>query len=355
MSLQGSAQLLRTAQELLRTHLRQVYHHLDNPEVQEVMINSPTNIWLERNGEYERLDIEISAAALSSAITILGNLNRRDITQVMDCRLPGLRIAATLPPVAVHGPSMSIRRHSARSFTLDDYLASGALDPRRNIEQQVLASDSERPSDEAVAAGREGLAAFLAWMVRARVNYMITGSTSSGKTALLNALATLIPAADRVVTIEDTAELQIQVPNWVSFEANAASGIAIRDLVRHTLRYRPNRILVGEIRGAEAFDMVDAYNTGHPGSSVSFHSDSAELGLSRLENMVRMAPEATNWPLADLRRQIAATFRFVVHASNVRGHRGPTEVIEILSAHEGGYRTRSLFKKQFSFSQRASS
>lgn len=354
MSLQGSAQLLKTAHELLQTHLRQVYHHLHNPEVQEVMINSPTNIWLERNGEYERLDIEISVAALSSAITILGNLNRKNITQVMDCRLPGLRIAATLPPVAVHGPSMSIRRHSARSFTLDDYLASGALDPQRTI-KLALASSGERPNDEDVAAGRDGLARFLAWMVQARVNYMITGSTSSGKTALLNALATLIPATDRVVTIEDTAELQIQVPNWVSFEANAASGIAIRDLVRHTLRYRPNRILVGEIRGAEAFDMVDAYNTGHPGSAVSFHSDSAELGLSRLENMVRMAPEASNWPLADLRRQIAATFRFVVHASNVRGHRGPTEVIEILGAHDAGYHTRSLFKKQFHFTQQASS
>ena len=134
MSLQGSAQLLSTAQELLQTHLRQVYHHLQSPDVQEVMINSPKNIWLERNGEYERLDVEISSAALSSAITILGNLNRKNITQVMDCRLPGLRIAATLPPVSVHGPSMSIRRHSARNFTLDDYLSSGALDPRRVVE-----------------------------------------------------------------------------------------------------------------------------------------------------------------------------------------------------------------------------
>ena len=352
MSLQGSAQLLSTAQELLQTHLRQVYHHLQSPDVQEVMINSPKNIWLERNGEYERLDVEISSAALSSAITILGNLNRKNITQVMDCRLPGLRIAATLPPVSVHGPSMSIRRHSARNFTLDDYLSSGALDPRRVVEV-AMASDAERPSDELVRSGRQGLIGVLKWMVLARVNYAITGSTSSGKTALLNALAAFIPASNRVVTIEDTAELRLQVPNWVSFEANAASGIAIRDLVRHTLRYRPNRILVGEIRGAEAFDMVDAYNTGHPGSAVSFHSDSAELGLSRLENMVRMAPEASNWPLSDLRRQIASTFRFVVHASNVMGHRGPTEVIEILGAHEGGYHTKTLFKKHFTFTQPA--
>ncbi len=343
-SLTGSKQLLERAESLLRSHLGSVYEYLNDSAVQEVMVNSPSNIWLERHGQYEQLDLKVSQESLRAAITVLANLNGKSTTLLLDCRLPGLRVAATLPPVSAAGPSLSIRRHSSRNFTLDDYLQAGSLDQVVSVR---LGKAGERPPDEEVASGGAGLVKFMDWMVKSRANYIISGSTSSGKTALLNALAACIPDTDRVITIEDTAELRILAPNHVAFEANPAYGIQIRDLVRHTLRYRPNRILVGEIRGAEAFDMLDAYNTGHPGSAVSFHSDTAQLALSRLENMIRMAPEASNWPLDDLRRQIATTFRFVLHASNVGGKRGPVEVIELLGVKAGGYDTRSLFKKQF--------
>jgi len=340
----GSRALMDRADSVLRSHLGQVYGHLEDPRVQEVMVNRPDSIWIERDGEYQPLELRLSADALVSAITVLCNINNKGTTLLVDCRLPGLRVAASLPPVSAAGPSMSIRRHSARTFTLADYLKAGSFNP---VNQLGAAAAAQRPADVLIAAGGEGLVSFLAWMVRTRQNFIVSGSTSSGKTAFLNSLGQLIPDSERVVTIEDTVELQLAVPNRVAFEANAGAGVQIRDLVRHTLRYRPNRIWVGEIRGAEAFDMLDAYNTGHPGSAVSFHSDSPQLSLFRLENMVRMAPEAANWPLTDLRRQIASTFRYVLHASNVAGRRGPVEVMELVDATESGYQTRSLFKKTF--------
>lgn len=340
--------LLQKSMELLRDNLSQVYGYLNDPTVQEVMINDPDNIFIERQGQYERLELSIDEDILASAITLIANINKKDVKEVLDCRLPGLRVAATLPPIAVHGPSLSIRRHASRVFELQDYESSGAFDARQVIHLPSSGS-LMRPSAEEVAAGAQGVSKFLRWMVNARVNFIVSGSTSSGKTALLNSAAALIAPVDRVITIEDTAELQLPVPNWVSFESNSAYGVSIRDLVRHTLRCRPNRIWVGEIRGAEAFDMLDAYTTGHAGSAVSFHSDSASASLYRLENMVRMAPEAANWPLADLRRQISSVFRFVLHASNVHGRRGPTEIIEVLPCENGEYRTNTLFKKEFEF------
>jgi pilus assembly protein CpaF len=331
------------ASTILRQHLDKLYRYLEDPSIQEVMINSPENIYIEREGRYEKLDLEMSANSLINAITLLGNINDKSgKTLVLDCRLPGLRIAAALPPVSYAGPSMSIRRHSGKVFDTAYYVKSGAFSP--TVEVQML-GHSNRPSNESVAAGNDGLRVFLEWMASSQNNFIVSGSTSSGKTALLNALAAHIPMDVRVLTIEDTAELQMKVDNWLRLESNPAHGVDTRMLVRHGMRSRPNRIWIGEIRGAEAFDMLDAYNTGHPGSAVSFHSDSASMALARLENMVRMAPEAANWPLEDLRRQIAATFKFVLHASNLGGRRGPSEVMEILGVENGRYVTKSLFKK----------
>jgi pilus assembly protein CpaF len=338
----ASKQLQQHAEALLNQHLAPLREYLSDPMVQEVMINSPTSIWVERAGKTERVDLQIADDVLRTAIVVLANMNDKPSTVILDSRLPGLRLAATLPPVATAGPSLCIRRHSARAFTMDDYEEQGAFATTVASSQHA---GTNRPSDDEIAKGGKGLRNFLEWLARSRKNFVVTGSTSSGKTALLNAMAAFIPDDERVLTIEDTAELKIRVPNHVSFESNASYGVDIRALVRHALRYRPNRIWVGEIRGAEAYDMLDAYNTGHPGSTVTFHSDSAEMALARLENMVRMASEAANWPLEDLRRQIASTFTYVIHAANLAGHRGPAEVIEILGAENGRYQTRSLFKK----------
>lgn len=187
---------------------------------------------------------------------------------------------------------------------------------------------------------------FFQWVVERRHNIVLSGSTSAGKTTLLNALLDLVPCSDRVITVEDTAELRLNVPNHVALEANQALGISVRDLVRLSLRCRPDRIVLGEVRGAEAFDLLDALNTGHPGSQVSLHADSSAMALPRLESMLRMAPETQNWPLHDLRRQIASTFRFVVHAQRVGPSRGPREIREILGVDaNGSYQTRLLFSK----------
>lgn len=330
------------AERVVALDLQQVRSFLDDPECQEVMINSPKVVFVERQGRFERVDVSFSAAALESAITTLCNINSKSKQMVLDCRLPGLRIAATLPPIAVHGPSMSIRRHSSRLFTLEDYLAQGAFRPSA----PGRAADGGQDLQD-LAAGDLAVPKFLRWLVRSRVNFLVTGSTSSGKTAFLNCLAQFLPDEQRIVTIEDTSELQIRVPNWLAFEANTAHGIDVRMLVRHALRNRPHRIWVGEGRGAEFYDILDAYNTGHPGSTVTFHSDSAGMALARLENMVRMAPEAANWPLADLRRQIAGTFRFVIHCSNEAGIRGPSEILAVDGVADGQYITRSLFRRAF--------
>jgi pilus assembly protein CpaF len=184
--LMSSHNLLVRSNDILRQKLSSIYSYLEDKDVQEVMVNSPKDIWIERNGKYERLNIAIAPADLESAITVLSNINGKGtggFNPVLDCRLPGLRIAATLWPIAVDGASMSIRKHSEQVFTLDSYLQQGALDPLVKVID--LTPAELRPDDAAIAQGREGLAQFLRWMVRARVNFIVSGSTSSGKTALL--------------------------------------------------------------------------------------------------------------------------------------------------------------------------
>lgn len=345
--LDGSKAMLAHCERVLRGDLGSLYQYFDDPSVQEIMINGPENIWIERAGQFERLELSIQSSTLISAITTVANINTKSSTKspLLDATLPGLRVAATMPPVATSGASMCIRRHSSQVRKLDTYVEQGAFDPVWRFDSAKTQKIVERPSDESIAQGGQAIADLFRWIVSTRQNLAVTGATSAGKTSLLNAIAQEIPATDRVATIEDTAELQISVPNHIGFEANPTYGVDIRSLVKHTLRYRPHRIFVGEVRGGEAFDMLDAYNTGHPGSAVSFHSDSAESGLYRLENMVRMAPEASGWPLADLRRQIALTFPFVVHAGVLHGWRALNEVIEVIGATEDGYHTKSLFKR----------
>ncbi|MDI9333767.1 MAG: ATPase, T2SS/T4P/T4SS family [Cytophagales bacterium] len=348
---QGAAALEQhMSQVILPAQLGDLYRYFDLPDVQEIMINDPTNIWIEKSGLYQKLDMKLDASRVTGVITTIANLNQTGNggeSKLLNCRLPGLRIAAALAPISHLGPSMSIRRHSARVFDLDHYVASGAFDahwPQPKDGRKLVTLS--RPERSDIAKGGVALKEMFQHLIYEHYNQMLCGSTSSGKTTLLNAMAREIPHSDRLLTIEEPHELQIIVPNWVGFEANASLGVNTRDLVKHALRYRPNRIMVGEVRGAEAFDVLDAYNTGHPGSGFSMHSDSALMGLYRFENMVRMAPEASNWPLHDLRRQIAATFPYVIHAATVDGARGPSELIQVMGINERGeYEIESLFKK----------
>ncbi len=338
-----SRALEEQAIRVARAHLAPLVPLMEDPAVNEIMVNRADDIWVERLGVVTRTDITLTETVVRAAIKSLAASCHKDEALVIDLRMPGLRIAAALPPVAIKGACMSIRKHARRLMMLSDYMAQGAFDPTWPADG---AAPVDRPLDTGVARGGVALMQFLCWAVESRQNVLLSGGTSSGKTMLLNALVAAMPADDRVITIEDTAELMVSAPNHVGFESNLDKGISTRDLIRLALRFRPDRILVGEVRGFEAFDLVDALNTGHSGGACSLHANSALMALARLENMVRMAPEAAGWPLSALRAQIAAVFRFVIQAARVGGARGPDEIIEVLGVEDGTYVTRSIFKKR---------
>lgn len=334
------------ALQMLREHLYDLLPYLDGDDVDELMLNNPSTLFIEERGAMRRIEgLRVSNDRIDAALNIIANLNDKDSTHIMDARLPGIRVAAAREPTSMHGNSICIRKHTKQSRTLHDYVTDGSFDV---IEQSQEQADETRRVEGLLRNLRHGgsvVEEFLDWVVATRQNLIVSGATSAGKTTLLNALGECIPDDERLVTIEDTGELRPRVPNFVSFETNPSLGINTRDLVRLSLRYRPNRIIVGEVRGPEAFDVMDALNTGHPGSQLTFHSDSSAMALPRLESMIRMAPEAQNWPLADLRRQVAGTFHFIVHAQRVGGRRGPQEIRQIISAEGGVYQTRLLFSK----------
>jgi|HigsolmetaAR206D_1030411.scaffolds.fasta_scaffold01222_7 Flp pilus assembly protein, ATPase CpaF len=330
------------ALRVFRTSLSVLSGVLDDPDVQEVMVNRPDEVWIERGGSMQRLSgIRIANAHVESAVRALASGNNKGLQPVLDCRMPGYRIAAALPPVAIQGAAICIRKHARSRRTLESYLSAGGFGPLPEDLRHDLAG--QRPPDEAVAQGGQALRDLLRWAVRARKNFIIAGSTGSGKTTFLNALLAEVPPDQRVLTIEDTAELQVTVPNCVGLEAAPDQGITIRSLVRLALRFRPDRIFVGEVRGAESYDLLDAMNTGHPGGGCSLHADSPLLALSRMESLVRMNPDTVNLPHQALRKQIASTFDFIVFCSRRGWRRGPEQVMEVLGADEHGYHVKTLF------------
>ena len=336
----------KKALDVLRGAMRPILPYLDDERVQEIMINQPDDIWVESLGSMRRVTETLQPIAVEMAIRALASSNDKKQTPIMDARLPGVRVAAVMYPIAIHGHAMSIRKHAARQLTLDDYVQSGAFSVMDVAEQQAwLAPQEQRPDADHVRQGADGLREFLLWAVASRQNLLISGGTSSGKTTLTNALLAVMPATHRVITIEDTAELKLNVPNRVSFEANRELDVDIRALVRVCLRFRPDRIVVGEIRGAEAYDLVDSLNTGHSGGVTTIHADTAESALDRLENLMRMSPEAANFPQAAMARQIAQTFRFVIQAANLGGKRGPVRVVEVLGYEAGRYQFREVFSR----------
>lgn len=333
---------------MLYNQLRPLRAYLDDPSVQEVMINSKDDIWVERDGRMYRVGEALSDSALLSAIKAIASINSKGATKIMDARLPGIRVAAVMDPIAVKGNAMSIRKHTQMKVVLEDYLASGALEVL-GIDQRPTERHA-RPAIEDVRAGGASVVDFLRWAMSAHKNVLISGATSSGKTTFMNALIAEVARPDvsredRIITIEDTAELKVDSPNHVSLEANAEHEITIRHLVKLALRMRPDRIIVGEIRGAEAYDLLDSLNTGHSGGFCTLHADSARMALTRLESMVRMHPDAANLPLESLRSQIASTFHFVIQAARRKGRRGPDEIIELLGVRDGEYQARTVFSR----------
>ncbi|MEW8978474.1 MAG: CpaF family protein [Symbiobacterium sp.] len=300
---------------------------IDDPEVTEILVNRHDDIWVERQGRLERVDglaFESDQAVRHLAERIAQPIRRRidERHPILDARLAdGSRVCATLSPPALDGCAIAIRKFNPRMLGWQALVENGTLTP------------------EAVD--------FLRRAVRARCNLLVTGSTSSGKTTVLGALSAFIPPEERVITIEDAAELQLQQPHVLRYEtrsgnAEGQGAITIRDLVRTSLRLRPDRIIVGEVRGPEALDMVQACNTGHDGSFSTLHANSAQDGLARLETMVLMADSGL--PIRAIRQQIASAFELVVHCARLRsGQRRVVEIAEVGLTEDDAYRLRPLF------------
>jgi pilus assembly protein CpaF len=272
--------------------------YLDDPSVTEIMVNRADQIYVERNGQLFLTDTKFTNEdALRRVIErIVTRIGRRidESSPLVDARLPdGSRVNAIVPPLALDGPYVTIRRFGARAIALDD-------------------------------VAPPGVAALLAWAVRARCNVLVSGGTGAGKTTLLNALAGCIPAGERVVTIEDAAELRLPLEHVVRLEARPANAegageVRVRDLVRNALRMRPDRIVVGEVRGAEALDMLQAMNTGHEGSLSTCHANGPADALRRVETMVLSG--APGLPLSAVREQVASALDLVVQVARVPGGR----------------------------------
>lgn len=294
---------------------------LRDPSVSEIMVNGPGPVWVERLGRLEAtstiLDTETIELLIEQAVAPLGRRIDRS-SPMVDARLAdGSRLNAVVPPVAVDGPYVTIRRFSVRPVPLEDFAPSGVV-------------------------------AALRWAVSARCNLVVSGGAGAGKTTLLNALAAFIAPGERVVTVEDAAELALASDHVVRLEARPAdsdgvASVTIRQLVRNALRMRPDRIIVGEVRGAETLDMLQAMNTGHEGSLSTCHANSPADAMSRLETMVLLDGGAV--PLAAVREQIIAAVDMVVHVSRRPDGQRRITSVAVIDRSEGGDGSRPRLRQ----------
>ena len=301
---------------------------MSDDSITEVMINGHEHIFIEKNGKLQKLDKQFeSQRRLEDVIQRIVALAGREVNQanpICDTRLPdGSRVNVVLPPLALCGPTVTIRKFSKTPMTIEKLISYGSL-------TQEIADKLEL-------------------LVRAKYNIFICGGTGSGKTTFLNALSNYIPRDERVITIEDSAELQIaNIDNLVSLETRNANAsgvgqVTIRDLIKSSLRMRPERIVVGEVRGEEALDMLQAMNTGHDGSLSTGHANSTHDMLSRLETMVLQG--AAGLPLEAIRQQIASAVDIIIHLSRLRDKSRKTmEITEVLGYEDGQIQLNPLYR-----------
>jgi pilus assembly protein CpaF len=304
---------IHPAYRLILPYLRQIENLILDPEISEIMLNSPTDIFIEKQGVMEKVQgITIPTDQLRVAVQNIARSLGDDISEekpILDSRLPdGSRIAAVLPPCSIHGITLTIRKFNTRSFTIDDLIRIGTI--------------------------TEPMADLLKIAIQDRKNILISGGTGTGKTTLLNILADFIPDEDRLVVIEDTAEIHIRKPNLVRFEARRQQGpkipaVTIRDLLKASLRHRPERTILGEIRGEEAFDLLQALNTGHSGSLSTIHANSASQALSRLASCVLQS--GIELPYKAIKANIADSIHLLVHIKRRHAKRFISEILELRS------------------------
>jgi pilus assembly protein CpaF len=298
--------------------------------VSDIMVNGPKQIYVERRGKLELTDVQFrdDQHLMNICTKIVTRIGRRidESRPLVDARLPdGSRVNIIIPPLAIDGASISIRKFSKKTITLDTMAASGSISPP--------------------------MATLLKIAARCRLNILISGGTGSGKTTLLNALSRMIDSAERTVTIEDAAELQLQQPHVVRLETRTANlegtgEITMRDLLKNALRMRPDRIIIGECRGEEALDMLQAMNTGHDGSMSTIHANNPREALTRLENMIGMS--GISLPSKAMRTQIASAVHLIAQVNRMRdGARRVTQLTEVVGMEGDIITTQDLFTFQF--------
>ncbi|MBA4385991.1 MAG: type II secretion system protein E, partial [Anaerolinea sp.] len=285
---------------------------LDNPDISEIMVNGKDNVFVEKSGMLTRSDVTFDSdeqiiRIIDRIILPLGRRVDAD-SPTVDARLPdGSRVNAVIPPVAIDGPSLTIRKFGKNRMEMHQLIEKGSL--------------------------TQNMASFIEACVVSKLNIIVSGGTGSGKTTLLNAISKYIPAGNRIVTIEDSAELRLQQPHVVRMETKPPNvdgkhAVSIRDLVRNALRMRPDRIVVGEVRGGECLDMLQAMNTGHDGSLTTLHANSPRDALSRMETMTMMA--GMELPLRVVREQIASAVDLIIQLSRLKdGSRRVTHITEV--------------------------
>jgi pilus assembly protein CpaF len=317
LSLKDKTEIMNSVYQSMRG-LDVIQPLIDDPGVTEIMVNDFDKIFYEKEGKLYKSDIHFrDRKRLEDVIqNIVEPINRQvnESSPIVDARLGnGSRVNIVLPPIALSGPTVTIRKFPESPMTMEQLIRLGSL--------------------------TEAVAEFLKDMVLAKYNIFISGGTGSGKTTFLNALSNYIPSDERIITIEDSAELQIQgIPNLVRLESRNANmegkgAITIRDLIKSSLRMRPERIVVGEVRGAEALDMLQAMNTGHDGSLSTGHANSAKDMLSRLETMVLTGAD---FPIEAIRQQIASAVDIIIHLGRLRDHsRRVLEITEVLRYENG--------------------
>jgi pilus assembly protein CpaF len=282
---------------------------LKDETVTEIMVNNHREVFIERGGRIFPTDVEFASEAHLRRILdkIVAQVGRRvdESSAMVDARLPdGSRVNAIIPPLSLNGPAMTIRKFAQRRLTMEDLIGLGTISPE--------------------------MGEFLGLCVQARLNILVTGGTGSGKTTFLNVLSSYIPNEERIITIEDAAELKLDQRHWLRLESRPANVegtgvVTIRDLLRNALRMRPDRIVVGEVRGAEALDMLQAMNTGHDGSLSTVHCNSPRDAVSRIETMVLMA--GFDLPVRAIREQVASALHLIVHTERL--HDGSRKVVRV--------------------------
>jgi pilus assembly protein CpaF len=296
--------------ETIIPFLKPIEHLLLDPSISEVMVNGPDHIFIEKDGFVEQMkDIHLGEKSLMVAVKNIARRLGGDISEanpILDSRLPdGSRVAAVIPPCSVNGVSLTIRKFNARHFGVEELVEAGTM-------ERWLANQLET-------------------YVLARKNILIAGSTGSGKTSLLNVLGKFIPSDERILLIEDTSEIHMGQDNLVRFEArqpqNGLPAVTIRDLLKASLRHRPDRLILGEIRGGEAFDLLQLLNTGHSGSLSTVHATSAKQGLARFTSCVLQS--GVDLPYRAIKTNVGDAVNVVVHLERRPGRRFVSEVVEI--------------------------